>query len=293
MRVTNAMFLNDALSNETVTSDQLYTLTQEASSGYKVQAPSDDPDAYASVVSLDARIATLQDRSTAATTAMTSLSLADGALSSGSDLLVQAKQLAIEMANGTVDPGTRASTASQVNGILQQLIALANTEGSNGYVFGGTATGTPPFDSSGNFLGNNGTTTVEVADGVTAQTNVSGADAFTATGGRDIFADLSNFATALSSNDLAGITSAISNLDSDDQQIVAARATAGDLTDSLQSSTTVISNSLTNEQTQLANTQDADVAQVYSEYAAAQTGYQAALSVTQQILSLPMVLGGG
>ena len=52
----------------------------------------------------------------------------------------------------------------------------------------------------------------------------------------------------------------------------------------------MISNSLTDEQTSLANTQDADVAQVYSEYESAQTSYESALSVNKQILSLPTVL---
>jgi flagellin-like hook-associated protein FlgL len=60
--------------------------------------------------------------------------------------------------------------------------------------------------------------------------------------------------------------------------------------DQLQSSSTVISSAVTNAQTQLANTQDADVAQVYSEYEASQTSYESALSVTKQILALPTVL---
>lgn len=290
MRITNGMQLNDALASEARTSQQLYDLTTEASSGYRVNTPSDDPAAYASIVSIDSRISILQARSTAATAATSDLSTAEGVLSSASSLLVQAKQIAISMANGTVDPATRANAATSVAGLSQQLLSMANTEGSSGYLFGGTATGTQPFDATGNFVGNAGTTQIEVAEGVNVQTNVSGALAFTAAGGSDIFADLKALSTALSSNDVAGITAAISTMGADNDQVIAAQASAGTMIDQLQSSSTVISSAVTNAQTQLANTQDADVAQVYSEYEASQTSYESALSVTKQILALPTVL---
>jgi flagellin-like hook-associated protein FlgL len=58
----------------------------------------------------------------------------------------------------------------------------------------------------------------------------------------------------------------------------------------LQSSSTVTTNAIADDQTQLADTQDADVAQVYSEFEQSQTDYESALSVTKQILSLPTVL---
>lgn len=290
MRITDGMRLNDALASEARTSEQLYNLTQQASSGYKINQPSDDPAGYASVVTIESRIASLQARATAATQASSDLSTADDVLSSGNDLLVQAKQIAISMSNGSVDASSRATAATQVDGLFQQLLSVANTQGANGYLFGGTATGSPPFDASGNFVGNSGTTTIEVADGITAPTNVSGADAFTAAGGSDIFADLKNLSTALSSNNVPGITAAIDQMTSDASQLVAAQVSAGTMTDRLQSSSTAISNALTNEQTDLANTQDADVAQVYSQFEASQTSYQSALSVTRQILSLPTVL---
>jgi flagellar hook-associated protein 3 FlgL len=290
MRITDGMQLNDALASEARTSQQLYTLTAEASSGYKVNSPSDDPAAYASIVSLDSQIAILGARGTAATQASSDLSTADDVLSQASDLLVQANQTALEMSNATADPASRTAAAATINGISQSLLSIANMEGSSGYLFGGTATGSPPFDASGNFVGNNGTTQIEVADGVTTQTNVSGAAAFTAVGGRNIFADLQALSTALTSNDVPNITAGIANMTSDNSQIIAARVSAGELGDQLQSSSTVITNVTTQDQTELAYTQDADVAQVYSEFEASETSYQSALSVTKQILSMPTVL---
>ena len=262
MRITNTMQLNEALLNEGRVSNQMYQLTQEASSGMAVSAPADDPVAYASIVSSNEQISTLQARSTAATTAGGDLSLADGALSSASDVLVQAEQIATVQSNGTQTAADRATAATQVTQLVQQMIALGNTQGQSGYIFGGTKTGSPPFDASGNYSGNGDSTTLEIASGVTVTTNASGASAFTAAGGSNVIADLQALATALSVIE--------SRRDELTAQKFIANPFCVDCTDP----------------TSLASTQDADVATVYSQLSAVQTSYQAALSVTRQVLSM-------
>jgi flagellar hook-associated protein 3 FlgL len=214
------------------------------------------------------------------------LNLADGVLSSAGDLLVRAKQLAIVGADGTQDPASRAAAATEINAIAQQIIAIGNTQGTNGYIFGGTKTATPPFDAAGTFNGNSTTTQMEVADGVLSPTNVSGANAFTAAGGRDVVGDLKALATALSSNNIAAIQGSMGNLDADSSQIVDARVNASAAAERLQSSSDVISSALTVEQTQRANVADADVPTVYSELSAVQTSYEGALSVNRQLLTM-------
>ena len=286
MRITNGMVLNDSLASEARVSQQMYKLTQEASSGQKITNPSDDPAGYATVVSADAQISVLTSRQSAMTKAGGDLNLADGVLSAATDLLTQAKQLATQGADGGQTAASRAEAASSVNAIIQQMIAIGNTQGSNGYIFGGTKTTTPPFDASGNFTGNASTTQIEVADGVLAQTNASGANAFTAAGGRDIIGDLKALAAALSSNNVPGIQAAMGIMDSASSQVIDARVNAGVASERLQSSGDVIANALTAEQTARANVADADVPTVYSELSAVQTSYQAALSVNRQLLTM-------
>jgi flagellar hook-associated protein 3 FlgL len=286
MRITDNMQLSQAIAGQETASTTLYNLSAEASSGKKIVNPSDSPAGYAQVVSTTAQIARMNARQTTIATATGDLTDADGALSSAGDLLTQAKTLALEAANGTQDATSRAETAQQIDQISNQLLALANTKGaSGGYIFGGTANGTAPFDSSGTFKGNAQTTNIEVADGVTAQSNVSGADAFTIAGGTDVFAALSAFSTALKANDTTGINNAVSTMDQASSQVLAVRVSAGVLESRMQSASTVITNALTTSNTQLQSEQSADVATVYSELSAAQTSYQAAISVNSQILS--------
>src|SRR5262249_21020079 len=155
-----------------------------------VSAPSDDPAAYASITQRSAQMSVLQARSTAASRAAGDLDLAESTLDAASNIIVQVRQIAVEEANGTQDVTARANAAAQVTSLRQQLVALANTQGANGYLFGGTRTNAPPFDANGNFSGNGGLTHLEIADGVLAVSNASGANAFTAAGGRDVFGDL-------------------------------------------------------------------------------------------------------
>ncbi len=286
MRITNGMILNDVLANQSRGSQQVAQLTQEASSGVKVGQPSDDPAAYGTVVSYNAQISIMTARGSAITSASNDLQLADGALSSATDLVTQAQQLATEAASGTEDASSRANMAAQANEIVSQMIAVGNTQGANGYIFGGTKTDTPPFDSTGAFNGNAESTQVEVANGVVTTSNASGALAFTAAGGRDVIGDLQALATALSGNDVAGIQASLTNLSADNSQIVDARVNAGDVAQQLQSSSAVITSSITTEQSALASVADVDIPTVYSQLTTAQASYENALSVNRQVLTM-------
>ena len=198
MRITDNMQLNDALASQASASSQMYGLTAEASSGLKMTSPSDDPAGYATVSSLNAPVSR----------------------PSGSKLGGHGRR-------GRPEPGQRrrrrpppcsfrrsksrsrrrtavrvrrraANSATQVNQIAQQMIGLANTQGANGYLFGGTNTSTPPFDANGNFSGNAGVTQVEIANGVTVQERRERRGRLHRGRGPDVIADLQNLATALS-----------------------------------------------------------------------------------------------
>jgi flagellar hook-associated protein 3 FlgL len=292
MRITDSILISDALLDQSRASVQLAALSQESASGNLINTPSDNPTGFSMVASIDARLTVLQGRNSVATSAANNIDVASGALSSASDLLDQAQQIAIENANGTIDPATRAQAAVQVQGLVQQMIQLGNTEGTNGYLFGGTDTSTPPFDPAGNFTGNNNVTQVAVADGVLVNSNVSGADAFTsAGGGSNVIADMKALATALSNNDVPSITSSISQMETDREQVTGVMVEAGATSNTLQASAQLMSNLTTSTLTARSTIDNAATAQVYSELQSTQLAYQTALDVTQQVLSLQSFQG--
>jgi flagellar hook-associated protein 3 FlgL len=293
MRITDAMRLNDVMAAESRASERMNQLSQMAASGVRVAQPSDDPAAYASIVQRDAQMATVQARSSAATSAAGDLDTAGSALDQVTVLLQQARSIAVEQANGTIDAATRKNASIQVDSLVQQLASLANSRGSSGYLFGGTKTAAPPFDSSGNYSGDGGVTHVEVADNVLAVSNANGQQAFSAPGGRNVFADLQSLSTALSANDPAAIQATIASLDASHAQVVAAEVTTGEQSARLHSAGDVMSAALTQIQTGRAAVADADMASTVSNLQQAQTAYQAALQVNKQILSLASAQSGG
>jgi flagellar hook-associated protein 3 FlgL len=288
MRITEAMRLNTVLQGEASASERMTQLSQMASSGLRVSQPSDDPAAYASIQERQAQMGIIKARSTAATRAAGDLNLAESTLDAASSLMTQARALAVQGSNGTLDDAARASLATQVSSLRQQLIALANAHGASGYLFGGTKTDTPPVDVNGVFQGNAGVTHVEIADGVLAASNANGASAFSAAGGRDVFDDLQNLAANLSTNNVAGLQSSIGNLDASGAQILAARVDSGLSAGRLTSASTVMSSALTQLQTAQANEADADAPTTISNLQAAQVAYEAALQVNKQILSVSL-----
>lgn len=288
MRVTDNARLLGVLRNNALSTSRLTSASRRASAGARVTKPSDDPVAYTTSLRRGSTLANMASRTRTARSAADELTIAEGALDSATELLGQAKSLAVQGANETLSATDRNALALQVTGLREQLLELANTRGSGGFVFAGTRTDTPPFDAAGAFAGNDGVMRVPVSDGVTPRMNVSGAKAFTAAGGSDVFAELSALATALSANDLVGIRGAIGTVQKGYDQIVAVQVDAGLSIERLRSSADVIDQaSLAVTQARTRDVGADDLAGLATELSAAGSAYSQSLTVTKMLLSLP------
>jgi flagellar hook-associated protein 3 FlgL len=292
MRVTDNMMLSQALTSANNATDRMFKLQRQAQTGLSVIDPSDDPVAFAATIRGTGEQSQLQNRSDRVAAAQDDLNIADGSLSSANDILTKALQIATQMANGTNNAQDRSDAAAEIAGLSDSLMQSANAKGSSGYVFAGTANQKVPFVKTAagtvSFAGNDDPTEVEIADGVTARSNASGAQAFTATGsqGQDIFGDLSALATALSTNNTAAIQTGMDSITKSIQQVSDARSEVGTSVNRFQSVGTVLSNVITTVTANNASLSNADAVSTYSNLTQAQTAYQESLSVTQKVLSV-------
>ena len=224
------------------------------------------------------------------------LQMAESVLASGADILVRARELAVQMADGAMNTTERQNAAKEVALLRQQLVAVANSKGARGYLFHGTATDTEAFDSNGNYQGvNDGELSVEYAENKTMVANISGQGTFTAAGGgTDIFADLQQLETALASNNdaiaQAGAFQAISQMDQGHQQLTTARGDAGTRMRRLSSAREVTTNLVSVSTEQQASEQEGDLTETFSQLANAQNAYQRSLAVTRQVLAMASAL---
>lgn len=289
MRITESMRVSTSAYVTARNAERMDRLARQAASGEKVSAPSDDPAQYSVRIRGQARAALLGARRDAADLAAGDMQLAEGVLASASDLLVKARELAVQMSNGAIDAASRATAAQQVRDLRTAMIGLANERGSRGYLFGGDKTDAPPFTTAGAFVGNDGVHYVETADGVRTQANASGARAFTAAGGQDVLATLDAFANALAANDVNNVRGSIGTLESAHRQVVDARVATGMTADRLGVASSAMSDALGSVQESLARAVEGDPTQTYSDLVAAQAGYQRALEVTKRILAMSAI----
>jgi flagellar hook-associated protein 3 FlgL len=288
MRITDNTRLLDVLRNNASSATRLTLASRRASAGSRVLSPSDDPIAYSTSVRRGSTIANLDARTRSARTAADDLTVTERSLDSATELLSEAKSLAVQGTNETMSATDRGSLALRVTGIRDQLLELANTRGSSGYVFGGSRTDTPPFDPNGAFSGNDTVIRIPVTDGVAPRKNVSGAKAFTLAGGTDVFAELNNLAAALSANDTTAIRGGIDTIQAGYDQVVAVQVDAGLSIERLRSSADVLdAASLAVSQSRSRDVGADDLAGLATELAAANSSYQQSLTVTRRLLALP------
>lgn len=128
--------------NQATQIDNLYATYQsqgaQLSSGKSLNVPSDDPTVIAQDLSVRADNVVQSQVSKNSTDLGNQLSAVDGALSSLTNVMQSARQLAVEGASDTIDAAQRSDIGTQVDQLLNEAIGIANTQYNGKYVFSGT-----------------------------------------------------------------------------------------------------------------------------------------------------------
>lgn len=307
MRITLGMQTNETLLNLNDQQDQINTLSQEISSGKQLLSPSDNPDSWSQIMSTNQTIREYNSFLSNVNFATGWGQTTESALNELSGLLSQAKQVAIS-ADSSVGTAESGALATQVNGILQQALSIANTQYDNQYIFAGTATNTVPYSinsSTGSVTYNGNTGSIEVktnmssaADPGMTTVNLNGQAVFggsTSSGGSNVLNDIWSLEQAITSGNSTGISNSISTLGNDFNQINNQLTTVGSQLSTLTSQQSALNTMVTNEKGVLSNLQDTDMASATVKLSQAQTAFQAALQVTSLLdnLNLSSILSGG
>jgi len=263
---------------------------QELSTGKAVNSLGQGPAAAASLVVNDAQTAQVDQYQSDISGLQALLQVGDSTMSSVVNLMNQAISLGVEGANGTLSSSDRQALASQLSGILQQMVGLANTTYQGNYIFSGTNDQTAPFtiDASApdgvTYNGNTDVNSVQISNGQTLPVNVPGSQIFQNSSG-DVFGALSQMITALQSN--SGIAAANASLENAFNTVNAQRVFYGNGGAELNTATTF----LNQEQVDLSSQQNslvgADLGAVASDYSQAEVQQQALLTASGKILSEP------
>jgi len=161
---------------------ELLDAQSRVSSGRRIGVPSDDPIGAATSAALHAGLSQLDQFGSNQSHAQYLLSQGESAVTQVSDVLQQAKEKLLGAANGTVDDSQRQMYARDLEGLLAQMVGIANTvDGVGGFLFAGAREGAAPFGQSGttvSFSGDDNAQRIEVSNNRYLRVKLTGDDVF-------------------------------------------------------------------------------------------------------------------
>ena len=311
MRVASNSYTNAMLDQFNTLVARQNTLQSEVSTGLSVQTPSDNPVAMQNTLNYLADNATQQQYSANISTLQARADTVDNVLQSLQSASSQASQIATSAGNVTTNSPTQLATyADQVNQLINQVVTAANTQdpATGQYLFGGTASGAPPYTTTtgangdvtaATYNGNSTVNQVPIGSNLTATVDIPGANPG-ATGSRGLITDQQSGADFLNHlislrNDLqAGDTTAIAgtdtaNLQHDENNISFQVANNGVQQTKLTAAATFATNNTQSLNQQISDASSANIVNVMVQLSQAQTAYQAALESGSKIMSLSLL----
>lgn len=176
-RVSSMLAQNVVLANMSGNQRSMLRLQEQLSSGFLINRPSDDPIGAGRVLSYLADISKNGVFQKNIQTASGRLTMSDSAMSSASDVLIQAQQIFLDQRGGVADATSREQAANAVDLLLQDAVRQANARFEGRSLFGGSRTDIDPFRIQGGgvvFNGNLDQLQADVSDGIRMVTNVTG-----------------------------------------------------------------------------------------------------------------------
>jgi flagellar hook-associated protein 3 FlgL len=220
--------------------------------------------------------------------ASSKVSAQDTALSSASDLIQRANELAIEGANGTLSPEQRQAIAAEAAQLTEAMAQDASAKVGSEYIFSGFRVDRAPYEVTGpgtvsTYQGDHGVVIARVGSASTMQVNMAGDDVF-----GSALAALAQLQTDLTSG-TAVQPSTITQIGQALDTIVQSRAIAGARANRLDEAKTSQQALITSNQALLSQLEDTDMPAAITEMTKRQTTYQATLAVTAKVMQTSLI----
>jgi len=140
MRVTNKMISDRILRNLSSSTSRYLSLQTMASSGKRINQASDDPLGITKDLNFRSRLNDINQFGLNIQHAQSWLSFSDQALNDINELIISAKDLAVQLGNDTYDDAARLAGATNALEIFNQIMDAANSQFQGKYIFSGSRT---------------------------------------------------------------------------------------------------------------------------------------------------------
>lgn len=204
----------------------------QAASGRKLRQISDDPSGTVRVFRNRTRLENVNQFRRSNDYVEGFLARSEDSLRGITDVIVRAKELAVQQSNGVWDPGSRKTVSFEVQQLAEQIVQLGNTTYGDRYIFGGFQTSRPPVAGDGHYAGDDGLIYVQLDEDTFRPINLPGRRIFEVTvkdHGEDVplLKIVQDFKTGLENNNVDEIYKASSRLDGAMTQLAEMTASLG------------------------------------------------------------------
>jgi flagellar hook-associated protein 3 FlgL len=287
-RITNQMSSQMTLTGIESALDRLDTTQQELSTGKSINQPSDNPAGTALALQLNTDLSNLTSYSNNVTDATGWSTAQSSALTDMTNAVQRVRELTVEAANGTQTTADMQASAQEVNQLIDEVKQDANAQYNGQYVFAGSATSTEPYPSGSDaYAGNSGTVTRTIGPSttLTISQNLEGVlgNGQSANDG-GLLDTLRTIASDMQSGNSSAVSTDLSSLDTNLNQLNGMSASVGAIQDRLQMASSRIQTLQTSDTQVLSNTQDADMASTEISFSTQQAALTAALQAGANIV---------
>jgi flagellar hook-associated protein 3 FlgL len=297
-RITQSMVSRSVLADLNDAANRISATQRKMASGKQITRPSDDPFGTSRALSLRSELEANRQHQRNVSDASAWNAATDTALSNITDIVQRARELLVQGANDSSSQTARAAIATEIDQLTEALKQETNTSYSGRFIFGGTATTTPPYSVAGvdTYAGNAGTVARGIGPGVAVQVNVVGSSFLGSGQGaadnkllnvlRDIADDLRG-GTPANANDLRGTD--LQRLDQNLDALSAIRATVGATGNRLDAAASRLAETEEATSGLLSETEDADMAKTLVDFSMQQSVYQSALHAGANIVQASLL----
>lgn len=261
---------------------ELARIQGQASTQKTITKPSDDPAGTAAALEIRAAIKANAQYTKNASDGNEWLTTVDSALTSVTKLLQRASELTIAGANdGSMSPTAKEAIAVELVSIRDSLLNAANTQYMGRSVFAGNSDAEAAFAADYSYTGGQGTVERRVSDNTSIRVDADGAAIF-GTGTTSVFAKIDSIVTDLRGN--VNVGPRITELDASRTAVLSGLATTGARQSTLIDAADSQLDAKVQLESQRADIEDVDLAQIVLELKMQENVYQASLAVTARAL---------
>ncbi len=274
MKISTNLLFDRGASQMSNVQTKLTQSQAQLAQGKQIINASDAPNQAATIQRLKSILNKQDSYQSSLNTVKARLQGEESTLQNVSDLLVRAKEVAVQAANDTLNGSDRKALATEMQALRDQMLSLANTKDSNGsYLFAGSRVKQPAFvetvNGSPEYRGDQTRMNVRVGEQRSIPVNRTGTDAFVPvartdsdgkTYGVGFFQVMDNLIAGMNTNQATNIRRGVGELDDLMQGVSLARAEIGTNLNVVDQQTSVIEDATLNLKTTLSSIEDLDYA---------------------------------